>query len=241
MKPYFEQSCQTTCTYLMQANDHYQYLLSRLTHEIRNPLTLIYSSLQLIEKDCPSVSGTTLWPQLKQDVQDTIYLLMDLSSPDEADKTRRQPVFLSSVLEKITVSCSAFMNHRDISFLTDISPELPPVLGNEIRLKEAILNLLLNSCDAAAENISGGTVCLSAREKDHQVLIHIRDNGPGIPEAYRETLFDTFVTHKPWGTGMGLGVVNSVIHQHGGSVSFQTSTLSQESFTDFCLTIPAAR
>lgn len=241
MKPYLDQSCQCTCAYLTQINDHYQYLMSRMTHEIRNPLTLIYSSLQLIERDCPSVSGISLWAQLKQDVQETILLLKDLSSPEETDSVRRRPVFLSSVLEKLSVSCKAFMNDRNISFFTDISPDLPPISGNEAQLKEAVLNLLLNSCDAAAENISGGTVFLSAREKDRQILIHIRDNGPGIPEAYRKTLFDAFVTHKPRGTGLGLSVVNQVIHQHSGSISFQTSTIPKKSFTDFCLILPADR
>jgi signal transduction histidine kinase len=75
---------------------------------------------------------------------------------------------------------------------------------------------------------------------DAQVFlhIHVRDNGPGIPEEYRDTLFDPFVTHKLHGTGLGLSIVKNIMVQHGGTITVSTCTAQPDTCTDFCLTLP---
>jgi signal transduction histidine kinase len=70
----------------------------------------------------------------------------------------------------------------------------------------------------------GGRVELTTWANDQEVQIQIRDNGPGIPEAIRDRLFEAFVTYgKHSGTGLGTAIAKSIIDAHGGQISFQSS------------------
>lgn len=243
------------CLLADQTNRRYRYLLSSFSHEVRNPLTLIYSSLQLIEHRHPEVCDTPLWMQIKDDVKDTIQLLRDLTSPENEDQRPKQPIRLSAMLEKQAVSCRAFMEEQDVQLISEIAPDLPIISGNETKLKEAVLNLLLNACDAAAEHAASqnkinsgsaitkshrktGQVSLRAFQENQKIYIHVRDNGSGIPTADRASILEPFVTHKAAGTGLGLTIIQNIAQQHGGSLSFETSTQEPESYTDFCLQLP---
>src|SRR5271157_1729837 len=102
------------------------------------------------------------------------------------------------------------------------------------KLERALLNLLLNACEAVPPE--SGKIDIGLRRNGESLEIRIQDNGPGIAEAVRDRLFEPFVSHgKENGTGMGLTVVQKILQDHGGDVVVeQTST----SGTTFCLTIP---
>lgn len=267
MNSNFDNSC-NNCIKISQANRRYQYLLSSLTHEIRNPLTLIYSSLQLIEKRCPEVCELLLWRQVKEDVRSTIRLLRDLSHPENSGNSRLHTVMPSSLLDQIASSCHAFMAEQNVALISEIDSDLPPISGNEIKLKEAIINLLLNACDAAANHhvtaekspatnatstptssisvpspnaeLPQGKVYLRAHLCGQQIHIHVRDNGAGIPASDRASIFEPFVTHKATGTGLGLSIIREVARQHHGTLTLDTSTAAPDSYTDFCLILPVS-
>lgn len=227
-------------------------LIGIFSHEIRNPLTLINSSLQLLETDCPAVLDCPLWPQIRQDMQDVLRLLNDMSALNKSSKITPAAVPVSGLLAGIGTSVRPIMEEKGIHFTISIDPSLSNVnlFADSLKIREAITNLLLNAVDAVSETDGEGEILLRAaqsRQTDAQinsyqppagVLIHIRDNGPGIPAEYMETLFEPFVTHKPHGTGLGLGIVKNIAALHGGRVSVDTCTAGQHSYTDFCLWLP---
>jgi len=95
--------------------------------------------------------------------------------------------------------------------------------------------LLLNSFEA----VSGdhGRVTVSARERENHVEFSVQDNGPGIPEEIRTRLFEPFVSSgKQNGTGLGLTVVQKIVQDHGGEISFQSGA----SGTNFQIILPLA-
>jgi len=103
------------------------------------------------------------------------------------------------------------------------------------RLERAFQNLLLNSFEA----VSGdhGRVTVSARERENHVEFSVQDNGPGIPEEIRTRLFEPFVSSgKQNGTGLGLTVVQKIVQDHGGEISFQSGA----SGTNFQIILPLA-
>ena len=102
------------------------------------------------------------------------------------------------------------------------------------KLERALLNLLLNACEAAPPE--SGKINIGLIRKGETLEIRIEDNGPGIAEAIRDRLFEPFVSHgKENGTGMGLTVVQKILQDHGGDVAVeQTST----SGTTFRINIP---
>lgn len=232
--------CSDNCSKLIQLDSHYHSLISKFSHEIRNPLTLIYSSLQLIEKDCPAVLSSDLWSQVKQDIQDTLSLLKDLSTLNGNAHIHKVSVPASDFLSGIAASFSSFMREREITFTAefDTCPADTMIFADELKLKEAITNLLLNAADAVLENHAHRNIVFSAEIIQNRLHIHVKDNGPGIPAEYLDNLFAPFVTHKSNGTGLGLAVTESIVNLHEGQISVDTSTDEKTSFTDFCLQIP---
>ena len=99
-------------------------------------------------------------------------------------------------------------------------------------LESAIYNLLLNACQAAARSTHVPEVKVHLTEVDEQIYLTIVDNGPGIPDSVRRTLFDSFVTAgKPNGTGLGLTLARRVAEEHGGNVYLEESNRERTVFT----------
>src|ERR1035438_3600305 len=102
------------------------------------------------------------------------------------------------------------------------------------KLERALLNLLLNACEAVPAE--SGRIEIGLRRQGESLEISIEDNGPGIAEAVRDRLFEPFVSHgKENGTGMGLTVVQKILQDHGGDVTVDQTSASG---TTFRLTIP---
>src|SRR5258706_16478403 len=83
---------------------------------------------------------------------------------------------------------------------------LPPVMGVPMRLEQVFVNLLLNAAHAIAEGRSDGEIAISAKTVDETVVVEVVDNGSGIPAAILPRIFEPFVTTKPTGAGVGLGL-----------------------------------
>lgn len=220
------------------SENRYHYFISQLSHEIRNPLTLIYSSLQLIEADTPSVADTDLWNQVKDDLRTVIHMLKDVSSLNNTDHLKLTPVVIGDFLSGIKTSFSALMHEKSIHFTVFCDPALQnrSISADRIKLQEAITNLLLNAAETTLSEHPG--ITCSAVAENGFLAFHVKDNGPGIPEEYLDTLFDPFVTHRQNGTGLGLSIVKKVATLHGGSISVTTCTKEPKTGTDFCLRLP---
>jgi signal transduction histidine kinase len=99
-------------------------------------------------------------------------------------------------------------------------------------LESAIYNLLLNACQAATRSTHVPEVKVHLTEVEERIYVTILDNGPGIPDSVRRTLFDPFVTAgKPNGTGLGLTLARQIAQEHGGSVCLEESNRTGTVFT----------
>jgi two-component system sensor kinase FixL len=107
---------------------------------------------------------------------------------------------------------------------------------DEIQVQQILVNLVKNSLDAIAElDRSGGRVEIAVVRAGQEVRISVTDNGPGVPEAYRSRLFDSFFTTKPKGVGLGLSICKSIAAAHGGTLRYETP---EEGGSRFSLTLP---
>jgi C4-dicarboxylate-specific signal transduction histidine kinase len=97
---------------------------------------------------------------------------------------------------------------------------LPLVQGDRVELQQVILNLILNALEAMSETSEGPRELLirSSKTESDEVLVAVRDSGPGLAPAALEHLFEAFHTTKPNGLGLGLSICRSIIEAHGGSL-----------------------
>jgi len=122
-----------------------------------------------------------------------------------------------------------------------LEPDLPMIRANTDWLGRALLNVLNNAVDATPEN---GTISVSAKkrvpaERQHagrpEIEVEIHNTGSFIPEDQREAIFDPFVTGKANGTGLGLCIVQQVLHAHAGAVFVDSDV---ETGTSFVFRVP---
>jgi signal transduction histidine kinase len=100
---------------------------------------------------------------------------------------------------------------------TELADNLPPLIGDRVQLQQVAMNLIVNSIEAM-KDVDGirEMVIRSQRTENEQILVSVRDTGPGFPPDRAEQIFDPFFTTKPHGTGMGLRISRSIVESHGG-------------------------
>ena len=205
-------------------------MASVLAHEIKNPLSGIRGAAQLIEPGLGEEDRALA--QLICSETDRIRDLVDRMEVFGDERPLQiQPINIHDVLDhvrRLIVSGTG----RDISFLLDYDPSLPPVPGNRDKLVQAFLNLFKNAVEAIGNRPDHGRLVVhtafrpgvrlsipgTSTRVSLPLMIQIEDNGAGIPDHLREQIFDPFVTTKSGGTGLGLALVAKIIRDHGGII-----------------------
>jgi signal transduction histidine kinase len=222
-------------------------------HEINNPLTYVMGNLQLLGSRLALLRqrlGQQTEPELFAEVGD---MLQDVRTG--ADRIRevvstlqgmsQVPDVVTSLVDMVAVVRTAItmawneIRHR-APLRTDLRP-VPPVLGNEVRLGQVVINLLIN----AAQSIPAGAyeaneVRISTSLQGDQVIVEVTDTGVGIPVELQARIFEPFFTTKGKvkGTGIGLTVSRNIVLEHGGQMDLHSRPGSG---TTFRVSLPAQR
>ncbi len=199
--------------------DHH-LTLSQISHEIRNPLTYMDSSIQWIQKLHPEVEDFEFWDQMKHDLQYLKILLDDISAFNNGEQlniTRIDPREFACDLKDTLLP---ELLDRHIPLLIKLDDTYPDFYGDPIRLKQVFINLIKNSI----ESITGrGRITLKVFTHDKRLMIAVKDNGCGISAEQQKTIFRPFVTHKENGTGLGLSIARRIILAHNGTIHLRSS------------------
>ena len=128
-----------------------------------------------------------------------------------------QPVSLNLLIEDVYMLMSTHMRHREIVFEFFPEPELSLVAGISDQLRQVVLNLFLNAVEVMKP---GGrlTVQTCSLPEQKEILLTIRDSGPGIDPEILPRIFDPFITTKHTGTGLGLTITHDIVDQHHGRI-----------------------
>jgi two-component system nitrogen regulation sensor histidine kinase GlnL len=210
-------------------------LAAMLAHEIKNPLSGIRGAAQLLEQQASDEDR--LLTRLICDEADRIVKLVDrMEVFGDQRPVEREKVNIHMVLDHVRrLAQSGFA--RQIRFIEEYDPSLPPVFANRDHLVQVFLNLVKNAAEAIGEGAADGEIHLctafrpgvrlslpgSSRSKVALPLeFSVRDNGPGVSDDLMPNLFDPFVTTKPSGTGLGLALAAKIIGDHGGIIECES-------------------
>ena len=217
---------------MLTTEEQYHLTLSKISHEIRNPVSILNSYLQLTQKRYPQVKNFSTWTPIRENMDFLIALLSDLSAYNNARVLHPVCTDLSVLLSSISADFQQTVPDIPIDF--SIQNLVPVLCIDPEKLKSAIFNLLRNSAEALHNTTSGGWIHMILSAQPETVSITIENNGPLIPAEHLETLFDPFVTHKPDGTGLGLALVKETVEAHNGHILVS----SDEHTTQFSILLP---
>ncbi|MBP2020173.1 signal transduction histidine kinase [Symbiobacterium terraclitae] len=223
---------------LERLNQSQTEFYSAMTHEFRTPLTSIIGFTQLLLS-----SGTEpLTPNQRDhltDILESAQRLLQLVN-DLLDASRLQAgqlrLSLSAVDlgEAVQEACSIIRplaHQKEISVVCDVPADLPLVMADDLRLLQILLNLLSNAIKFTQQ---GGQVSLEAAAAGGEVRVTVHDNGPGIPLADQEVIFQLFrrgsAHERTGGSGLGLALAKLLVELHGGKIWVESEPGNGASF-----------
>lgn len=202
-------------------------LIRNLAHEIKNPLGGIRGAAQLLEHELSDRPELKEYTEVIQEEALRLQSLVDrLLAPHR--RHVRSEINIHEVLERVR-SIALAEYPQGLSIRRDYDTSLPQMVADKEQLIQVVLNIVKNAIQAMK---ASGEVILRTRvarqvtlaRKRHGLALKLQivDNGPGIPEEIRDHIFYPLVTGRAEGTGLGLTLAQAYVHQHGGSIEFES-------------------
>ena len=199
-------------------------LISMLSHEIKNPLSGIKGAAQLIKKRASFNNNKDffLTKLIDSEAERIKSLINNLESFTDQRPVKKSMLNINQVLRYVKNSAEAIYNKKNILFYENYDPSLPKILGNKEQLIQLFLNLIINSCDEVDNK--EGVIKIGSRYKYEKlpIEIYVEDNGNGIAENLKDSIFDPFVTDKVNGKGLGLSIAAKIVNSHNGTIEFDS-------------------
>lgn len=190
-------------------------MAASLAHQIRTPLAaaMLYGA-NLANRTLSNESRATFQKKLMDRLHDLESQVSDvLLFARSGEQQVVSVVTVSALLDSIERGAEAVLQQYHATLRIEQEAGDLPLLANEAALASALNNLLVNALQAGAT-----TLLVSAQRQGQELCLRVVDNGPGIPESVRARIFEPFFTTRSQGTGLGLAVVQAVVHSHQGRV-----------------------
>ena len=209
-------------------------------HELRTPLAIMQTKLELFAAEHKNLEGDTAELVRSQAEQldrlsKLVHTLLEMSNLSSAPRSER--IELAPLVEEIITDLTPLASQNDITMEQDCDNVV--ITGSDALIYRLVFNLIEN---AVKYNRRGGSVSVSVHKENNDVVVRVSDSGCGIPEEYRESIFQPFFrvdksrSRQMGGVGLGLALVHEIAVLHGGSVRAEPGN---KVGTVFIVTLPA--
>jgi signal transduction histidine kinase len=220
-----------------------------LIHDLRSPLTAVRAALEILSDTAQEMGITdelalqalSLGQSNSQKVLRLVNSLLEIARMQSGEiELELQDLDLHGLVDQVLKNYTILANEYGVFLSNDIPPNFPAARADMEKLERVLSNLVDN---ALKYTPAGGKVSISAETgDDQQLILRVSDNGPGIPDEYRDKIFERFrkIPNQParrHGTGLGLAFCRLVIEAHGGKIWVEPN---QPIGSTFALTLPAA-
>ncbi len=210
-------------THLKEADKMKSEFVSTVSHDLRSPLTFMRGYATMIPmvgslNDRQMEYNEKILTGIEQ-MSDLVDDLLDLGKIEAGVELQFDEIDVTTLLHEIADDHLSHVQQVGNRLVVEIAPDLPPVRGDARLLRQAITNLLMNSCKYAPNS---GVITLGGAQLGNEVILHVADNGPGIAKQDQMHLFEKFYRVKRAGnerikgSGLGLAIVKSIAERHGG-------------------------
>ena len=230
--------------YRMQSNQQIsQDFVRGMAHEIKNPLSGIRGSAQLLSNKLKNVQQKEYTDIIIKQTDRLTALVDSILGPNQKPDFKWQNIHYP--IENVLNLIEKESTYKKFKILKDFDPSIPELFIDSYLIENSILNLVKNARDALIESdtaspkieiitrISHGEIIEKNRTAT-TCKISVVDNGPGISEDIKDSIFFPMITGKDKGTGLGLSITQGIISQHKGNIHFD----SRPNKTEFFINIP---
>jgi len=222
-------------------------MVASIAHQIRTPLAsgLLYAS-HLKRDDLDQPRRARYAEQILSRLKHLERLVNDMLVFARGGNFSEGEVKLATLLRELQQMMTTHLKGSDCQ-LEIINSVNVTITGHHEALSAVLQNLVLNAIQACepgtdeteSDGQTKGHIKVECRvSTDSMIDIYVSDNGTGIPEKFQERIFEPFYTTKSQGTGLGLAVVQAIIHAHGGAIWIESSSTQQSKGTTFALRLP---
>lgn len=204
--------------------------VSNVSHEFKNPLAITKEAVLLLsdgtlgplsaeQKKILDTAARTI-ARLQRLVMD----LLDISKIESGKvKLNKTEFNISDLIDEVSQTYEREIAKKQMTFAVDIDPDMGLITADRDRMSQVVINLLNNAIKYTPE---GGSIRITLKGSPNEVRFEIADSGPGIPDEYRQKIFDKFeriTTEKQEGTGLGLPIAKDIVAIHGGKLWVESS------------------
>jgi signal transduction histidine kinase len=195
-------------------------LLASVSHELNNPLQAIQNALFLLkDEENLSAQGKQDLDVILSETERMAALIERLRGAYRPTRIKDfQPIDINTLIEDMHMLIATHMRQKEIAFEFHPDPQMPIISGFPDQIRQVTLNLFLNAIEAMKP---GGRLVVSTRNLplQNEILLTVKDTGPGIAADILPKIFEAFTTDKHTGTGLGLTITRDIIEQHHGRIS----------------------
>jgi signal transduction histidine kinase/GAF domain-containing protein len=197
-------------------------LTASLAHEINQPITGAITNanacLRWLDREKPNLDeARAAATRMVKEGERTAHIVGRIRTQFEKGALNQEVFGVDEIIRETVDLLRGEAMRYNISVRTELSADLPQIVGDRVQLQQVAMNLIVNSIDAM-KDVDGirEMVIRSGRAENEQILVSVSDTGVGVPPQIEERIFDPFFTTKPHGTGMGLRISRSIVESHGG-------------------------